>query len=78
MTFQTVYGLYWNPIYLEEQAPGVGLLVITASLSMRCSGFYVPARLGGICYPAMAIGKIPIAVSAVGGIRVLGKNSWRP
>lgn len=53
------------------------MLEIIVNLSMRCSGFYVPERLGVICRRAIKTGKIPASAFAVDAIKAFGSACWR-
>ena len=65
-TFQTGTGSCSNRIYPGEPVFGAELHRIIANSSMRCSGFFAPARRGETCRSRMGGGKTPIDAFAVG------------
>lgn len=63
--------------HLPGRKGGAGLPKTTASLSMRCCGFCVRVRRGGICRRTTGGGAIRMAALCAGGTRVFGKSDWK-
>ena len=72
-----MFGNDRNRFCLDAKGLGAETRTITANLSTRYSGYYVPARHDGIYRPITVVGKTRNVVFVDGGTKVFGRPFWK-